>query len=253
MTGIAGAEKDDKKIPSWTGFNTLLTTTIPPQSTIAYLPVIDASPTEMDTVKTILVCSVKYADLLQLEAFVLVFDQAIHEELKKRIVVRLGAFHTKMSYLACIGIRYKDAGLSDIFLEAGLVASGSLDGVMNGKHYNRGVQAHKIASEAFNRLRFQQFLESMPDKESQEIKSLMPRLYLAFSTQDYQKLLQSEKLTEITSAYEQFIQTQSVKNENFAFWSSYIDMVDELILFIWATHEGNWPLHLSGTRNMLPW
>lgn len=106
----------------------------------------------------ILVRSMKYADLLHLAEIVLVFDQAIYakamkiiwegdnEEFRRRIVVRLGAFHTKMSYLACIGIRYKDAGLSDIFVESGLVASGSLAGVMNGKYYNRAVRAHKIAN-----------------------------------------------------------------------------------------------------------
>ena len=90
----------------------------------------------------------KYADVLHLAVVVLVFDQAIYakaqkiiweddtEEWKKRLVVRLGAFHTKMSYLACIGIRYKDAGLADKIIESGLVASGSVKGVMNGHHYN---------------------------------------------------------------------------------------------------------------------
>lgn len=48
-------------------------------------------------------------------------------------------FHTKMSYLACIGIRYKDAGLADIVVESGLVASGSVKGVINGHHYNQSV------------------------------------------------------------------------------------------------------------------
>lgn len=47
-------------IPSWTGFNTLLVTKIPQKSTIGYLPVIDASPTEMETVKTILTRSIQY-------------------------------------------------------------------------------------------------------------------------------------------------------------------------------------------------
>lgn len=41
--------------PGWTGHNTLLQRgTIPQQSNIGYLPVIDASPTDLDTVHTIL-------------------------------------------------------------------------------------------------------------------------------------------------------------------------------------------------------
>ncbi len=49
-------------IPSWTGFNTQLTDHIPPLSKVGYLAVIDASPTKMDTVKTILHRRLQYAD-----------------------------------------------------------------------------------------------------------------------------------------------------------------------------------------------
>ena len=71
------ADKGTRKIPSWTGFNTQLSTSILNQSVVGYLPVIDASPTKMDTVNTILVCSMKYTDSLHLAEIVLVFDQAI--------------------------------------------------------------------------------------------------------------------------------------------------------------------------------
>ena len=49
-------------LPSWTGFNQLLTTDVPPRATIGYLPVVDASPTELNTVNTILHRSVEIAD-----------------------------------------------------------------------------------------------------------------------------------------------------------------------------------------------
>ena len=65
-------------LPGWTGYNTLLnSTTIPPLSKLGYLPVIDASPTRMDTVYTILTQSVAIADSLELDSLVLVMDQAI--------------------------------------------------------------------------------------------------------------------------------------------------------------------------------
>ena len=47
--------------------------------------------------------------------------------------------------------------------------------------------------------------------------------------------------------------TESLSNSNFAFWSSYIEMVELFLLFTRATREGNWPLHLSAVRSMLPW
>ena len=82
-------------------------------------------------------------------------------------MVRPGGFHTKTSYLACTGARYKDAGLADIVVESRLVASGSLNGAMNGHHYSQSVRTHKITSEALQRLRFQQFLLHLTEEQSQ--------------------------------------------------------------------------------------
>ena len=65
-------------LPGWTGFNTKLVAIVPNLSKIGYLPVIDASPTEMSTVHTILVRSLEIADKLELEIIVVVVDQAIY-------------------------------------------------------------------------------------------------------------------------------------------------------------------------------
>ena len=35
-----------------------------------------------------------------------------------------------------------DTGLKDIWIEAGIVAEGSINGVLDGKHYNRAVRVH---------------------------------------------------------------------------------------------------------------
>ena len=72
---------DGPLIPSWTGFNQLLSSVeVPPKSVIGYLPVIDASHTEMSTVLTILQRSVEIADKLDLQTIVIVMDQAIYSK-----------------------------------------------------------------------------------------------------------------------------------------------------------------------------
>ena len=38
---------------------------------------------------------------------------------------------------------FRDAGLKDICIEAGIVAEGSVNGVLDGKHYNRAVRVHR--------------------------------------------------------------------------------------------------------------
>ena len=42
-------------------------------------------------------------------------------------------------------------------------------------------------------------------------------------------------------------------NYMYAFWTSYLEMVQLLLLFLRATREGHWELHLSSIRDMIPW
>ena len=47
---------------------------------------------------------------------------------------------------------FRDAGLKDICIEAGIVAEGSINEVLDGKHYNRAVRVHRCIYEALLRL-----------------------------------------------------------------------------------------------------
>ena len=110
-------------IPNWTGFNTRLAVSrnIPTQSKLGYLPVIDASPTELSTVNEILNRSEEIANKLDLKYMCLVFDEAIYAKIQQirwkeerylsRFVVRLGDFHMAMSFCGAISKLFRDAGL----------------------------------------------------------------------------------------------------------------------------------------------
>ena len=114
----------------------------------------------MSIVLTILQKSIQIADKLELEAIVIVMDQAIYSKAQlirwknaqfmKKLVIRLGAFHTAMSFLGCIGKHFGDAGLQDVLIESEVVATGSLNGVISGKHYNRAVRSNKLMSDALH-------------------------------------------------------------------------------------------------------
>ena len=127
---------------------------------LSYLPVIDGSPTDLSTVLTILQKRIQIADKLELEAIVIVMDPAIYSKAQlirwknaqfmKKLVICLGAFHTAMSFLGCIGKRFRDAGLQDILSELQVVATGSMNGVISGKHYNRAVRSSKLMSDALH-------------------------------------------------------------------------------------------------------
>ena len=66
------------------------------------------------------------------------------------------------------GKRYGAVGLRDLAVTAGVIAEGSVDAVLEGRHYNRGVRLHKIVYESLSRvlqILFPQWLEtSCPEK-----------------------------------------------------------------------------------------
>ena len=93
------------------------------------------------------------ADQLGQEDVIVVFDQAIYakaleiiwqnQEKFKRLVVRMGTFHTICAFLAAIGKRFGDGGLADILLESE-VGCGSIAAILEGRHYNRATRTHKV-------------------------------------------------------------------------------------------------------------
>ena len=111
-------------IPNWTGFNYLLELpTLKTVHKVSYLPAINSSPTDMDIVLEVLMQSEAKAKAMNLPETDLVLDQAIytkaveilnnpsHEDLKKFINLRMGAFHTICFFLVVIGKRFGDAGI----------------------------------------------------------------------------------------------------------------------------------------------
>ena len=73
---ILKSQPTDPPLPSWTAFNINQSKPLP-ESVVHYLPVIDASPTELSTVRHILEDAVKHADILECDQIMVVFDQAI--------------------------------------------------------------------------------------------------------------------------------------------------------------------------------
>ena len=74
------------------------------------------------------------------------------DEYKKHIVT-LGPFHTGMNYMDMITAhKCKGSGYGEILVEAGLVTSGYLVGVLSGKCYAKALFCLKTVTEAMERL-----------------------------------------------------------------------------------------------------
>ena len=65
------------------------------------------------------------------------------------------------------------SGFSDILLEAGLTGSGSIKGVISGKHYDRALHCHKVLAEAMEHLLLRQYFNSHNEELSVETRQLL--------------------------------------------------------------------------------
>ena len=248
-------------LPSWSAYNAAIEPPLP-LSKIHYLPIIEASPTDVATVKAVLNDSIDYADSLQLDSIMVVFDQAIYAKaqqirwsdsaLQNRLVIRLGEFHTAMTFLAVIGKRFALSGLEDVLVEAEIVAQGSLKGVMNGHMYNRSIRAHKLLFEALARMQLLDFIDNGNSITSSELEDILQGMDATDLSPDEVSNFES-RFDDVQEKFRNFVAEQCRASKTYAFWNSYIDMVMTLLSFIRATRNSYWMLHLSSLRLMLPW
>ena len=69
----------------------------------------------------------------------------------------------------------------------------------------------------------------------------------------FENYAHSTRLDVIVNDFNDYVKTKSSSNNTMAYWLLYIEMVQVLLLFIRATRENDWALHLSAVRSMLPW
>lgn len=267
LFGRSQAEKQE--VPAWSGFNSLLAAeSCPSRSTIGYLPVIPESPTEMVTVNELLRRSCLIAARLGQSHAIITVDQPIyakaqeivwkHQEDYKQVVLRMGAFHVSCAFLAAIGKRFGDAGLQDLLVESGVIGPSAVDGVLSGKQYNRGLRAHKLLFEAFQRLKFDAMEATITCEQDDNVAEDFTDLHDRLQAVRSQPSQSSIRRITTCRGFELIKNTWMDEDSGDVgamtkFWRSYPEMVNLLLCFVRATRLGNWPLHLTSIRKMLPW
>ena len=82
---------------------------------------------------------------------------------------------------------------------------------------------------------------------------LLEHMVTKFPEPAFTTAVRSAKFQNIWQDMFSFATRKASVNGTFALWLNYIEMVQTLMLFLRATRENNWRLHLSAVRSMLPW
>ena len=167
----------------------------------------------------------------------------------------MGGFHVSMTFIAVIGRRYASPGLRDVLIEADILACGSVDQVVNGRHYNRAIYSLKLMYEVMWRLRWAAFLEWKAREQGRDTPDLGDLYELVTdhrrneTSANMQNLVASESLLELQR---DFSRVKSYPGPNETFWSDFIKMVQLLLCFIGSTRTRYWLMQIQGLQEMLP-
>lgn len=88
---------------------------------------------------------------------------------------------------------------------------------------------------------------------SHGIKKFIENLAKTFPDEQFKDYTLSEEFQNIQNGFNTYVNKKSATNKTMGIWMVYMQMVQTLLLFIRATRDNNWELHLSAVRSMLPW
>ena len=281
--------------PSWSGFMQTFDQhcgTIQKKSTITFLPMIDLNPSDVNCIYTTLdfVCGEarKYS-----KTPVLTFDQPLFQKatdiiasqsphsLLRKTVLRLGAFHTEMSFLGCIGHLMSGSGLNEVMQT--VYAANSVVHMLSGKAVQRAIRGHMLIDNALTVLLIESaFLRTNDITDYQNIPSCskdssgldhssddepVPEIYLqknadlknlALLYDDLDNGLLSANDVSTNGNLQNIVRlcederSKMSSNRTACLWLQYMDMVSLLQRFIRAERTSDWSLHLDSLQKMLP-
>ncbi|XP_064094761.1 uncharacterized protein LOC135207056 [Macrobrachium nipponense] len=216
----------DAETPEYHGYNTRISReqghSVGPATKAIYLPLLDMTPAEPDTMYTAMVEAQRLTNHTGQVYTIFTNDQQlyrvvvhvtwVYQHQFQNFIPRLGGMHTLMNFVGAVGVLMADTGLETILqVDFGGVAS-----MLSGKKYPQNIRALRLLTEELLRgtivhMNSHDSLMKVLDNKSQESR------------------------------------TTKLWVENL------IKPVMLMMMFVRAEREADWPLHLFCVKEMLPY
>ena len=226
---------DVHSIPMWIGFNSLLYTDKLPKQEIRYMPNLKEPITSLAVVRHTLLTTQKCAEECNQRYGVVTYDlnaakpamqiQATESPRFDNVFIMMRAFHIEMAFFKAIGKLIAESGGTDILTEAEVIATGSLNGLISGKHFNRCKRIHPLLALAFEVLHFKAFLQTCDFKEEmQTLMSQVPTCSNEGTEEDLNLMMETELFRTCIRQYEEYTQAtdSGVHGVTAQFWMMYV-------------------------------
>ena len=250
-------------VPDWTGWLSVTAFEKPAQmSNIGYMKPIMHPITQHSTVQQCLHMATDVSRRVQQNHTFVTFDLAA-AKLALSIVwhkpqqycdvtVHLGAFHTLCSFMGALGKMMMGSGFEEVVIQSGICASGSLDQVMSGKHFNRALRIHQQMLAAVERLLLNVFV----DRHHVDT-SLFPELSdLAEHPEACKVSIASDSAAVQRLLIEHAGFLEEVRKGDLGktaqFWVQYRDCVWTMLTFVQAFKTNDVQLYIKSLRQLCP-
>lgn len=246
--------------PMWLGYNCK---TILDSSTIQkvdYLPPINASPTSYSVVHETLCLAKDISQKCNQEEIIVTYDLAIAKMAMQiqrdsspdfdNIFINLGAFHTEMAFFKATGKFIDSCGIMDVLVQAEVLAGGSVNGFITGKHFNRCKRIHPLISGALQTLHFKQFISENDcncDLVYEDLVNLMN------STNDVnEKLVLPDSLQDVLQDYKSYcdLTLTGHHGKTAQFFLQYVMFIDIFLRFSRSIRTNDYYLYIDSIFNM---
>ena len=219
---------NNEACPEYNGYNTMVTrqqgVSMQPKTKAVYLPLIDMTPSDPDTIMTALHEAKRLTKERGQNNAIFTSDQQLYKVAVEvqwayprefsDVINRLGGMHTLTSFAGAVGTLMQGSGLSEV-LESTFAG---VTKMLSGKKFPQNIRAMRLVLEEMLR-------STMSDGSISTMEELLTRLDHAASTSNTSKL-----------------------------WvDCFIKPVFIMMLYVRAEREGDWPLHLVAVKQMLPY
>ena len=153
------------------------------------------------------------------------------------------------------------SGLAEAWVECGIFGTTTAENILDGKHWNRTLPAHKLTLEAPWRVLWPQVQTWASDKGhpvSVDMQELLRDISDGFKYNDTETIVQSLEevlplLEDVMELLKEYDNSEHAEDPTYTFWRQYMELVGILLRFTCAIRDGNWHLYKSSFLEMLPW
>ena len=264
----AFAEK--QYLATWGAYNSIKGSKPNKLTRVAMMPLLAARAHEWSTMLTILKQAQKITSIVMGEGrkTVITFDLQLYEKAVKlqmhsappldHLVFRIGETHTVFTSLRALGSFIEESGFDDAWMEADFYGTATTHQIIEGRHMKRALTAHSITSSALCDMHLSAFLQSEsldPKTEYANLVEAASRMNSSCKEHQFEELSSHHQhMVDVIEAdafiekLERFDKDMESCHPTFKFARDYMRFVTWIFLFIRATREGNWMLHLESLK-----